>query len=190
MSHSRSFSLRRATAADGAELGRIQFECWHETYAGLVPDELLAGMCSVRRGRVWEEMLTEPSAYSDLAAYIAEREGQVLGFGCFGRQADTSLLHKGYDGEISSIYLLKSVQRCGLGTALMQRMALDLQKRGCAGAALWVLRENIQARRFYERLGGVPVAEKKDERPSGVLIEVGYGWSDLKILSSETLEAA
>ncbi len=185
-----AFSLRRATAADGAELGRIQFECWHETYAGLVPDELLAGMCSVRRGRVWEEMLTEPAAYSDVAVYVAEREGHVLGFGCFGRQADTSLLQKGYDGEISSIYLLQSVQRCGLGTALMRRMARDLEERGCAGAALLVLRENIQARRFYEGLRGVAVAEKKDERPTGILTEVGYGWGDLKMLSSESLVAA
>jgi hypothetical protein len=45
--------------------------------------------------------------------------------------------------------------------------------------SLWVLRENAKARRFYERLGGVVVAEKEERRAGGVLVEVAYGWRGL-----------
>jgi hypothetical protein len=44
--------------------------------------------------------------------------------------------------------------------------------------SLWVLEDNGPARRFYERLGGTPIAEKR-----GGLVEVAYGWSDLRRLS-------
>ncbi len=63
----------------------------------------------------------------------------------------------------------------------MTQMAQALTKLGFVGAALWVLRENIAARGFYERLGGTLVGEKKDERPDATFDEVAYGWRDLTL---------
>jgi hypothetical protein len=58
-------------------------------------------------------------------------------------------------------------------------MSLDLMRRGFSAAALWVLRDNLRARRFYERFGGKVIAEREDVRDSAALTELGYGWSDL-----------
>ena len=41
---------------------------------------------------------------------------------------------------------------------------------------VWVLELNVEARRFYERLGGTLVAEKSIEIASRVFREVAYGW--------------
>jgi hypothetical protein len=44
------------------------------------------------------------------------------------------------------------------------------------------LRDNHRARQFYEQCDGKIVAEKSDVRGEAVLIEVAYGWQDVKVL--------
>jgi hypothetical protein len=59
-------------------------------------------------------------------------------------------------------------------------MSSDLIRRGFTAAALWVLRENLRAGRFYEHVGGKVIAEREDVRDGAVLIELAYGWLDLR----------
>jgi len=67
--------------------------------------------------------------------------------------------------------------------ALMRAMGQELQRRQLRAASLWVLRENQNACRFYEKLGGDIVGDKKDIREDGVVfVEVAYGWRDLGAL--------
>jgi hypothetical protein len=65
---------------------------------------------------------------------------------------------------------------------LICTMSSDLLRRGFKAAALWVLRENFRARRFYEHFGGKVIAEREDVREGTVLIELAYGWPDIKEL--------
>ena len=64
----------------------------------------------------------------------------------------------------------------------MTLMARDLVARPLSGASLWVLRENVGARRFYERLGGTVLAEKAVTEGAATMHEVAYGWADLSDL--------
>jgi hypothetical protein len=61
-------------------------------------------------------------------------------------------------------------------------MSSDLISRRFNAAALWVLRDNQRARRFNERYAGRVIAERQDIRDGAVLIELSYGWPDLKEL--------
>jgi ribosomal protein S18 acetylase RimI-like enzyme len=54
--------------------------------------------------------------------------------------------------------------------------------RGFSAAALWVLRDNAVARRFYDQQGSKVIAEREDVRDGAVLVELAYGWADLKTL--------
>jgi len=38
-----SVTLRRATLDDAEALGALHVASWHETYVGIIPDEMLAG---------------------------------------------------------------------------------------------------------------------------------------------------
>ena len=153
--------------------------CWHESYDGLVPAAVLAAF-TVERGRaVWGRILGEPAAFNAAAVYVVEVDGTLAGFGSCGSQRTAHLTALGYDGEVSSIYLLRAFQRRGLGAALMQTLAADLLGRNFMACSLWVLRDNARARRFYARCGGRVVAERTDVRENAQLFEVAYGWSSL-----------
>jgi ribosomal protein S18 acetylase RimI-like enzyme len=175
-------AIRRARLADVADLARVHVACWHESYDGLVPAATLAAFTVERGKAVWGRILGEPDAFNAAAAYVVEIDHRLVGFGSCCAQRSPELAARGYDGEVSSIYLLRAVQRHGQGASLLHALAADLLGRGFAAASLWVLRDNARARGFYERCGGRILAERVDVREHTELFEVAYGWSSLAAL--------
>ena len=122
-------SIRVAGVADAAAIAAVHVEAWRETYVGIVPVQVLAGLSVDRRTEIWRRILTNPTAFSSSAVFVAERDGTVVGFGCCGMQRAEGLNAQGYDGEISSIYVVRAFQRLALGVALMSVMGRELQRR-------------------------------------------------------------
>lgn len=174
--------LRPATVEDAWALARVQNAAWLETYKGLVPDELLASLTDEVRAQQWQSILKDPDNFKSIAVYLVERDDGLIGFGQACRQRFEGLLDQGYDGEVSGIYLLKQAQGRGYGRLLFEALIDDLAAEGCKAVSLWVLRENTQARRFYEHLGGRLLGEQQHEDvPGGVITEVAYGWDRLPL---------
>jgi ribosomal protein S18 acetylase RimI-like enzyme len=171
--------LREATQADAAALGILHVASWHETYTGLIPDEMLAGLSVEARTAMWSQILNDPAAAGCAAVFVAEDGDLMVGFGACGEQRDKTLANAGFGGEIGAIYVLRSHQNRGLGRSIMAAMFEFLSGQGRSAASLWVLRENSSARRFYEGLGGEVIGERADEQAEATLIEVAYGWRDL-----------
>jgi ribosomal protein S18 acetylase RimI-like enzyme len=187
-------AIRRARPGDAAAIAAVHVAAWRETYAGLVPKRMLSAFSVAERTRRWHRILTasDPSLGSAVFVAVARDRG-IVGFGSCGRQPVAALLADGFAGEFSALYLLAAHQRQGLGRRLMALMAQDLLARELRGAALWVLRDNEPARRFYEVLGAKVVGQRVetvDEHLTGrraqarddELHEVAYGWLDLSIL--------
>ncbi|MFT4134741.1 GNAT family N-acetyltransferase [Labrys sp. (in: a-proteobacteria)] len=176
-------TLRRANPQDAAKLGALHVASWRETYAGLMPDAMLAKLSVRARSAMWTRILADPPAVGNVAVYVAEDGGDIVGLGSCGWQRDQDLGDRGFDAEIGAIYILRSHQRGGIGRALMREMARALHAYGLRAVSLWVLRGNITARSFYERQGDEWVAEKEDRRGRFVLVEDAYGWRDLAHLA-------
>jgi ribosomal protein S18 acetylase RimI-like enzyme len=178
--------IRIATPDDAPALAAMHVASWHQTYTGLLPDKILSSLSVESRAAAWAKIMqdprTEPATERSTMVHLAEHEGAIIGFGSCGAQRTESLKAKGYDGEISAIYVLREFQKRKIGTRLLRAMSSDLQRRGFNAAALWVLRENTKARRVYERFGGKVIAEREDVREGTVLIELAYGWHDLEEL--------
>lgn len=177
-----AISFREAKSSDSAALGALHVTSWRETYAGLLPEHLLDSLSAEARSSMWSAILNDPAAFDRTAIFVAESEGQIVGFGACGGQRDEALKEQGFMGEVGAIYVLQLHQRAGVGKSLMNLMARKLLDQGRSAATLWVLRENVPARTFYERLGGVLVGEREVERSGTKLTEVAYGWSDLSPL--------
>ena len=152
---------------------------WRETYVGLLPDKLLSSLSVEARAAAWAKIMREPSTEHSTVVYLAELAGSIVGFGSCGAQRTESLRDKGYEGEISAIYVLREFQKRRIGRHLFSAMTADLRRRAFKAAALWVLRDNLRARRFYERYGALVIAEREDVRDGAVLVELASGWPDI-----------
>jgi len=175
--------LRRATLKDAPAIAGVNAAAWRETYAGLMPAEALAGIDLDDWTRRWRERIG--SGETGQAVFVALEDGVPVGFARCSRQTNPKLVPLGFDGEIAAIYLLRRVQRRGLGRGLMARLAKHLMSVGCANAAVWVLRDAPKARGFYEALGATPLGvEGVWEVEGAVLPDLAYGWRDIRSLAA------
>lgn len=177
----RDIAIRAAVPADAPRIAQTHVACWRETYTGMLPEAAFAMFSVADRTVMWERILTQ-SPQSTRVFVLGQGDG-IAAFGACGPQRDADLARTGFGGEVSSIYVLASVQKQGVGAALMRAMAVALAAQGLAGLSLWVLRENTAARRFYDRLGGEVLGERMECRPFGEIVEVTYGWPDLHRLT-------
>jgi ribosomal protein S18 acetylase RimI-like enzyme len=175
--------IRIATRDDAHGLAVMHLASWRETYTGLLPAKMLSSLVVEARAAAWATIMQEPATERSTVIYLAEHEGTIIGFGSCGAQRTESLKQKGYDGEVSAIYVLREFHKRKIGTRLFRAMCADLISRGgFHAAALWVLRDNLRARRFYEAYAGRVIAERDDVRDGAILLELAYGWPDLKEL--------
>ena len=159
-------------------MANVHIASWRETYPGLLPDAMLARLSIADEAIRWQRMLDRPGAWGGAVTFVADQDGSVVGYGSCGDQRTRLLRDRGFTGEIAELYVLRRAQGQGTGSELMKAMAGALLDRGHRAVSLWVLAQNGPARGFYECLGGTPIAEKRAN-----LIEVAYGWSDLRRLS-------
>ncbi len=167
-------TIRTATLNDCDKVGALQVKAWLETYRGLVPDSVLDTLSTVEQATTWRRVLAREPPVAMVVAEAAN--GTLVGFAAGGPRRGKRLTQ---DSEIYAIYVLGSAQRQGLGRALIAGVARQLQAEGGQSLCLWVLRDNIVARQFYERLGGMEVGEKTESMGGVKLQEVAYGWDDL-----------
>ncbi len=167
--------IREAVPADAGGITRVHIDTWRTSYAGIVPDEHLAGLSYSRREPVWVQILTRDAPAE--CNFVAETEGgEVVGFAGGGPEREGDEV---YRGELYAIYLLQEHQGRGIGRRLACAVAQGLLSSGFDSMLLWVLEDNRRARRFYESLGGAVVGRKSIEIGGAALVEVSYGWRDI-----------
>jgi GNAT superfamily N-acetyltransferase len=162
--------VREAIAADADAIGRVQVETWRAAYTGLMPDETVASFDVEARQRMWREGLArEPRPGS--ATFVAELDGEVVGFASVGRSRDEEAEN---EGELYAIYLLPACWSRGIGRALLERAEESMRTFGFARALLWVLEGNERGERFYRAAGWTPDGRKEDEFQGAQVEEVRY----------------
>ncbi|MBV7272412.1 GNAT family N-acetyltransferase [Clostridiaceae bacterium UIB06] len=138
--------IRKATLNDVNTISNIYALSWKHAYKGIVPqkylDELKSDFwVSSFENRIKNNIIT--------AQLICENE---LPVGCvaYGKARDDKFADW---GEIVSIYLLPGYFGKGYGQKLLQAAIIDMKISGYKSCYLWVLKENINARNFYESNG-------------------------------------
>lgn len=174
--------IREAVPGDAAAIGALHVASWRETYSGLLPAALLDGLSAEARAAMWAAALEDPQAFGGMTLLVATGAGAMVGFAACSAQRDEALEARGYDGELGAVYVLRAHQRSGLGRSLMRLMAARLIENGQRAASLWVLRDNLPARAFYERMGGEIVGAREEEQDGVSFAELAYGWPALSAL--------
>ena len=174
---SQGITIRRATAEDAEAITRVRIDGWRRSYKGIVPQASLDAMSVEASLPLWQRVLAAPGDVASV--FVAERDGDVVGFAAGNRLAEPKL---GFDAELTAIYLAQDVQRHGLGRRLVGTIAAERASHGASGMIVWVLAGNKNARAFYEALGAGLVVEQPFEWDGMPLVEAGYGWRDLGAL--------
>ena len=181
-----SHSLRRGDKADIPILALLHIAAWRESYAGWMPDDVLANLDPADWERRWRTQMSAAEQDPAYAVFLAlDETGEPAGFGVCRSQTSQKLLPLGYDGEIVSLYLLRRIQGQGTGRRLVSEMASHLMIHGCKACGFWVFCNSAHARGFYENLGATPTGvESVWEILGMVLPDMAYGWTDLRPLTA------
>ena len=78
------------------------------------------------------------------------------------------------DCELCAIYVKPELQRQGIGKALFNYVIQEQKKNNNKNMILWCLKENYNARKFYEKMGGNLYGKNEIEKGGKKYKEVGY----------------
>ena len=134
------FRIFPAAPGDIPVIAQLHYQCWIETYTGLI-DQAYLDQLSPQRSRKNMER-------GDYRQFLLLTVGDdPAGFCSYCRSRDVDA--DSTTGEVQSIYLLKTYQHRGYGRALMERALTELQQMGMQRVTLWVLSTNRQAIAFF-----------------------------------------
>ncbi|WYX09031.1 GNAT family N-acetyltransferase [Achromobacter xylosoxidans] len=108
-------TLRQATARDADAIAAMHAASWAATYRGLLPDGFLdAGLADDRMVH-WQDRMRE-SNLDARAVFIAEQDGQPIGFVCVQQEHD-------HPGEVllDNLHVLPPYQGTGAGKLMVAR---------------------------------------------------------------------
>lgn len=135
-----SITITPMTEADMDGKGYVHWKSWQETYPGLIDAGYLAEITlekCVKIAHRWPDNLL-----------VAKDGDRVVGFVGYGAYRDDSLLNT---GEVYGLYLLREYHSQKIGYALMNAAFERLTEY--PSVAVWVLKGNERAIRFYEHYG-------------------------------------
>ena len=149
--------------ADIDGVAAVHVRTWQIAYAGIVPADYLARLDPAVNA---ENRRTKP-APAGAQTIVAVDDGKILGFASFGPYRDEPA-----GGELYAIYIDPDAWNRGIGRRLLDAARDGLRAAGFPDMRLWVLEENHQARRFYERMGLAPDGTRHYYTPRGTHVEL------------------
>ena len=140
-------NLREAVREDAAAIANLHAESWRVTYRGSYSDEFLDGPVFQDRLDVWTKRMTAPAA--NQFVMLAEDDSGIVGFACaYGGDSEQ------WGSLLDNLHVRRQEHRHGVGTRLVAEVARwSRANYPGRGLYLWVVGQNHNARRFYERLG-------------------------------------
>jgi ribosomal protein S18 acetylase RimI-like enzyme len=152
--------IRPARPDEAERLAALHVAVWRKTYRDIASPEAFAQLDETRRLPYWTKAVHTDQ--EDAGVLVAEVSGNIVGVVSFGPSA-----HEAFEGrmEIKHIYVSYDAHGHGIGRRLLEAVLNREGPGGSVGTALAVVRENDQARRFYQRMGGVEIATFIDPGP-------------------------
>ena len=175
---------RLAHVADAASIATLHAVSWRRAYRGMLPDAFLDKDVFAERAVFWQERFGNPDDNIVTLTILAELNGELVGFGHSIAGEDEK-----YGTLLDNLHVLPKAQRLGIGTRLMAETAAWLEESGNRPSMyLWVLENNLPARRFYEALGGQPAGHGTSNEGGASVASLRFWWPELDRLSDHLPE--
>jgi GNAT superfamily N-acetyltransferase len=172
-------TIRAAGLADAVAIAQLHTRSWQTAYRGILNDDFLQGPLSENRRMLWHSRLAE-SHRADQLVLVDEQAGALRGFACAYLEADPE-----WGCLLDNLHVVPDLKGKGLGRQLMTAVVDQVWRSNpYSRLHLWAYEQNLQARRFYARLGGTITLRHAELAPDGNQVNaVRYCWSDLSGLA-------
>ncbi len=133
--------IRKATEEDARQIAEIVVEDWKNAYRGIIDSDYLDAL------NVEERYQREKQRYQVYTVAAEDRE--VLGFAWNETAGDEAP-----DCEIIALYVRYAKRNNGIGKILFRNSVEYFRAAGKKKMIIWCLKDNAEARKFYEKMGG------------------------------------
>ncbi|NUW69855.1 N-acetyltransferase [Vibrio coralliilyticus] len=163
--------LKVAEYSDYERIASLHTQSWKKFYQGLLAADYLKNDVQDERLAIWQTRLINPPFNQHVL--LLEEGGLLCGFICaFGN-------HDFEKGTIiDALHIDENYRGRGLGVKLIAEMAKWIaQHFPDNGVYLEVIKDNQQAVKFYDHIGGQLVQERMWKAPCGSQVpELVYAW--------------
>ena len=141
--------IRKVRQGDADTLAYIQTESWKAAFKGIIDDEMLEKCTNIDKARVMYQRLLDDNKGN---GYILTVDDKPHCIAYWDSARDLELAGK---AELICIHSLPNNWHKGFGSKMMDMVLEDIKKSGYTEVVLWVFRDNLRARAFYEAKGFV-----------------------------------
>ena len=138
--------IKDATVQDVEVISNIYASSWKVAYQDIIPQ----GYLDELKNDFWVPSFTNWIGNNILKSKLIYENSIPVGCIAYGNSRDGNLPKW---GEIVSIYIHPEYFRKSYGQKLLDVVLADMKKDGYQNCYLWVLKENRNARYFYEKNG-------------------------------------
>ena len=161
--------IRRMIPEDAEAVTDVLISSWQTAYRGIVSDDCLDNM---DRATLTERRRKQYKDY--IVAVIDDR---ISGFCWYMNDNSYSKEEPDIDCEVVAIYVLPELCGKGVGSKMLSHAIVDLKKQGREKMIIWCLKDNMNGRKFYEKMGGIITKEHRIHIGNDDYDEVGYLFS-------------
>ena len=133
--------IRNATSDDARQIAEIIVEDWKIAYKGIIDDDYLDFLDVEER---YQRELQRYQVYN-----VAAVDNVILGL-TWNDMTETDES----DCEIIALYVRYTQRKNGIGKILFQNSVDHFRASGKKKMIIWCLKDNSEARKFYEKMGG------------------------------------
>jgi len=148
-------TIHLARPGDIEALGGVTGRAYAAAYPGIVPqtelDRWIADAPDMWLR--WRDATAERPPDHPSRAWVAERDGAILGYATTTAATSEYLPPPEGAGELTNLYLDPAAIGTGVGRLLYEHAVNDIFTRGFDPLVVWAFRDNPKAQRFYARMG-------------------------------------
>ena len=147
--------IRRATPEDAMAIATVKVRGWQQAYRGIFSDRYLDALDVESTARRFEAWRKDPGWTA--IDFVLEEGAQAMGW---ASMQPPSAGAEERAAELRALYVLSERWGYGYGYELLKHCVSEVADPADS-LYLWVLEDQPQARRFYERQGFVFTGERK-----------------------------
>lgn len=161
--------IRYANKDDADTLALINSKSAQVGFSGIIPDDFLKEKFSYER---LKERFSKELDDGITSSSIIYQDNSPLGMMTFGK--DDYKQRDNLEIDLWRLYVLPEYWGKSIAIKLIDWGIKELKRNGYTKLSLWVVEENIRARKFYEKVGFIHSEETRIINPGRELMDCRY----------------